>query len=156
VHGLKYLFGTDGDVYPIVGSGARGSTRLLPASSLPANAWRSCVTGILAIAWPPSPRRYGVEVFDINGEWGRAIQVDTVRDALANHGPFDVLGVVYAETSTGALNPLPELAALAREFGIPIIVDAITGFAGTPLELDAWGIDVCISASQKASRHRLD
>jgi alanine-glyoxylate transaminase/serine-glyoxylate transaminase/serine-pyruvate transaminase len=91
-----------------------------------------------------------VNVPDINGEWGRAITVDTVRQALNEHGPFDVLGVVYAETSTGALNPLPELSALAKEFGIPILVDAITGFAGTPLELDAWNIDMCVSASQKA------
>jgi len=150
VNGLKYLFGTDGDVYPIVGSGSTGLDAAI--ASFVATGKRMAVVrnGYFGDRMATIAKAYGVDVFDINGEWGRAIQVATVREALTNHGPFDVLGVVYAETSTGALNPLPELAALAKEFGIPIIVDAITGFAGTPLELDAWGIDMCISASQKA------
>lgn len=150
VHGLKYLFGTEGDVYPIVGSGSTGLDAAI--ASFVATGKRMAIVrnGYFGDRMATIAKAYGVEVFDINGEWGRAIKVETVREALTNNGPFDVLGVVYAETSTGALNPLPELAALAKEFGIPIIVDAITGFAGTPLELDAWGIDVCISASQKA------
>lgn len=150
VRGLKHLFGTEGDVCPIVGSGSTGLDSMI--ASFVATGKRMAIVrnGYFGDRMAIIANSYGVNVHDINGEWGRAITVDTVRQALNEHGPFDVLGVVYAETSTGALNPLPELAALAKEFGIPILVDAITGFAGTPLELDAWGIDVCVSASQKA------
>jgi alanine-glyoxylate transaminase/serine-glyoxylate transaminase/serine-pyruvate transaminase len=150
VSGLKHLFGTEGDVYPIVGSGSTGLDSMI--ASFVATGKRMAIVrnGYFGDRMAIIAHSYGVNVHDINGEWGRAITVDTVRQALNEHGPFDVLGVVYAETSTGALNPLPELSALAKEFGIPILVDAITGFAGTPLELDAWNIDMCVSASQKA------
>jgi aspartate aminotransferase-like enzyme len=150
VGNLKHLFGTIGDVYPIVGSGSTGLDAMI--ASFVATGKRMAVVrnGYFGDRMATIAQAYGVSVFDITGEWGRAITVDTVRQALIANGPFDVLGVVYAETSTGALNPLPELAALAHELGLPILVDAITGFAGTPLELDAWGIDVCVSASQKA------
>ena len=147
---LKHLFGTSGDVYPMVGSGSTGLDSMI--ASFVATGKRMAIVrnGYFGDRLAIIAKSYGVEVFDITGEWGRAITVDQVRQALNEHGPFDVLGVVYAETSTGALNPLPEIAALAKEFGLPIVVDAVTGFAGTPLELDAWGIDMCVSASQKA------
>ena len=150
VDNLKHLFGTSGDVFPMVGSGSTGLDAAIASAVATGKRMAIVRNGYFGDRLATIAQAYGVTVFDIPGEWGRAITVDTVRTALANNGPFDVLGVVYAETSTGALNPLPELAAVAKEFGIPIIVDAITGFAGTPLEMDAWGIDICISASQKA------
>jgi alanine-glyoxylate transaminase/serine-glyoxylate transaminase/serine-pyruvate transaminase len=57
--------------------------------------------------------------------------------------------MVHAETSTGVLNPVRELAAIAREHGALTIVDAVTSFGGMPLDVGAWGIDACYSCTQK-------
>ncbi len=57
--------------------------------------------------------------------------------------------MVHAETSTGVLNSVRELAAVAREFDALTIVDAVTSFGGVPLDVGAWGIDACYSCTQK-------
>ncbi len=57
--------------------------------------------------------------------------------------------MVHAETSTGVLNPVRELAGIAREHGALTIVDAVTSFGGHPLDVGAWGIDACYSCTQK-------
>ena len=60
------------------------------------------------------------------------------------------IALVHHETSTGVLNPLPEIAALAKEYDLAVIVDAVASLGGTPMEVDAWGIDACVSVPNKA------
>jgi alanine-glyoxylate transaminase/serine-glyoxylate transaminase/serine-pyruvate transaminase len=60
-----------------------------------------------------------------------------------------VIAVVHAETSTGALTDIGPIAAIARETGALLLVDAVTSLGGIPLEVDAWGIDACYSGTQK-------
>jgi len=81
-------------------------------------------------------------------EWGRACDPDALRTQLKAKAA-DVVALVHAETSTGVLNPVPELAAIAREHGALTIVDAVTSFAGHPLDVGGWGIDACYSCTQK-------
>ena len=92
--------------------------------------------------------RYGAAVHRVEGEWGRAIDPETVRRAAAAHGA-DVVAVVHAETSTGVRNPVPEIAAAARERDALVIVDAVTSLGGMPVDVASWGADVCYSGSQK-------
>jgi alanine-glyoxylate transaminase/serine-glyoxylate transaminase/serine-pyruvate transaminase len=92
--------------------------------------------------------RYGATVTRLEVEWGRACDPDKLRQALAA-SPVDVVALVHAETSTGVLNPIRELAAIAREHDALVIVDAVTSLGGHPLDIAAWGIDACYSCSQK-------
>jgi alanine-glyoxylate transaminase/serine-glyoxylate transaminase/serine-pyruvate transaminase len=92
--------------------------------------------------------RYGASVTRLSGEWGRACDPDDVRQALAS-APVDLVAIVHAETSTGVLNPVSELAAVAHEHGALVLVDAVTSFGGHPLDVGAWDIDVCYSCTQK-------
>jgi alanine-glyoxylate transaminase/serine-glyoxylate transaminase/serine-pyruvate transaminase len=93
-------------------------------------------------------QRYGGEISRLDVEWGRACDPDALRRALART-PVDVVAIVHAETSTGVLNPVQQLAAIAREHGALVIVDAVTSFGGHPLDVGAWGIDACYSCTQK-------
>jgi aspartate aminotransferase-like enzyme len=64
---------------------------------------------------------------------------------------YDAVTVVHSETSTGALNPIRELAAVAHESGdVLLLVDSVTGLAGAPVETDAWKLDFVLTGSQKA------
>jgi alanine-glyoxylate transaminase/serine-glyoxylate transaminase/serine-pyruvate transaminase len=92
--------------------------------------------------------RYDASVQRLEVEWGRACTPDALRAALAAR-PADVVCLVHAETSTGVLNPVQALAAVAREHGALTIVDAVTSFGGHPLDVGAWHIDACYSCSQK-------
>jgi len=92
--------------------------------------------------------RYGASVARVEGEWGRAADPKALRRALDN-ARADVVAMVHAETSTGVLNPIREMAAVAREHDALTIVDAVTSFGGHPLETEAWGLDAVYSCTQK-------
>jgi alanine-glyoxylate transaminase/serine-glyoxylate transaminase/serine-pyruvate transaminase len=81
-------------------------------------------------------------------EWGRACDPEALRTHL-KATPADVVAMVHAETSTGVVNAVRELAAIAREHGALTIVDAVTSLGGMPLEVGAWGIDAAYSCTQK-------
>ena len=84
--------------------------------------------------------RYGATVTRLEVEWGRACDPEALR-ALLKTTPVDLVAVVHAETSTGALNPVQALSAIAREHGALVVVDAVTSLGGHPVDVGGWGID---------------
>ena len=92
--------------------------------------------------------RFGADVHVIDGEWGRAIDPGIV-DRVIGGLRFDLLTVVHAETSTGVLNPVDEIAALARARGAALVVDAVTSLGALPVKAGAWGAAAVYSCSQK-------
>ena len=92
----------------------------------------------------------GVETEALNVPLGEGHSPEMLRDALAKGG-FDAVTVVHSETSTGVLNPIAELARVAHDAGdVALLVDSVTGVAGTAVETDAWKLDFVLTGSQKA------
>jgi alanine-glyoxylate transaminase/serine-glyoxylate transaminase/serine-pyruvate transaminase len=108
----------------------------------------SLVGGYFADRIAQMSQRYGGVVTRLDYEWGRAVDPDAVRRALAASGA-DVVTVVHAETSTGVINPVQDVAAIAKAHGALTIVDAVTSLGGHPLDMAAWEIDACYSCAQK-------
>jgi alanine-glyoxylate transaminase/serine-glyoxylate transaminase/serine-pyruvate transaminase len=94
--------------------------------------------------------RYGAKVRRLDLEWGKACEPDALRQAL-RAGPADIVAMVHAETSTGVLNSVRELAAVAWEHDALTIVDAVSSFGGVPLDVGEWGIDACYSCTAEVS-----
>lgn len=92
----------------------------------------------------------GLEGDVLDAEWGSAHDPARVAEALKGKG-YDAVTVVHSETSTGALNPIADLARVVHASGDAVLlVDSVTGVAGNPVESDAWGLDVVLTGSQKA------
>ena len=108
----------------------------------------SIVTGYFGDRLAEMSRRYGAEVQRLEVEWGRACHPDAVARAL-EASSADVVTVVHAETSTGVLNPVREVASIAHEHGALVVVDAVTSLGAMPLDATAWELDVVYSCSQK-------
>jgi alanine-glyoxylate transaminase/serine-glyoxylate transaminase/serine-pyruvate transaminase len=92
--------------------------------------------------------RYGAVVRRLEVEWGKACDPGAL-DAALKAERADIVAIVQAETSTGVLNPVEPLAAIARDHGALTVLDAVTSFGGHPLDVGAWGIDACYSCTQK-------
>ncbi|MCW5317718.1 aminotransferase class V-fold PLP-dependent enzyme [Nostoc sp. KVJ3] len=92
--------------------------------------------------------RYSADVRTITKPWGQVFNLDELKTALETHRPA-ILALVHAETSTGARQPLEGVADLCREFGTLLLVDTVTSLGGVPIFLDAWGVDLAYSCSQK-------
>ncbi|WP_341527673.1 alanine--glyoxylate aminotransferase family protein [Nostoc sp. UHCC 0302] len=92
--------------------------------------------------------RYGADVRTITKPWGQVFTLAEIRTAVETHRPA-ILALVHAETSTGARQPLEGVAEVCREFGTLLLVDTVTSLGGVPIFLDAWGVDLAYSCSQK-------
>jgi alanine-glyoxylate transaminase / serine-glyoxylate transaminase / serine-pyruvate transaminase len=92
--------------------------------------------------------RYGATVTRLDVEWGRACDPEALRVALSRTR-VDIVAMVHAETSTGVLNPVRELAAIARDHDALVLVDAVTSLGGHPFDVGSWGIDAAYSCTQK-------
>lgn len=107
------------------------------------------INGVFGGRMAEIARRCRAEVITVDGEWGRAVDVDAVAETLDQHPDAKVLAVVHAETSTGAASDVASLAQLAHEHDCLILVDAVTSLGGIPLKVDEWGLDAVYSGTQK-------
>lgn len=93
-------------------------------------------------------RRSGAEVRVLTCPWGEVFNPADLRRALEEQ-PARMVALVHAETSTGALQPLDEIARLVHAQGGLVLIDAVTSLGGLPLHVDASGLDVVYSGAQK-------
>jgi alanine-glyoxylate transaminase/serine-glyoxylate transaminase/serine-pyruvate transaminase len=92
--------------------------------------------------------RLGADVRVHRVPLGAAIDPDGLDAALTQHAPT-LLALVHGETSTGVLNPVPELAKVVARHGALWSLDAVTTVGMLPFEFDAWGVDYAYTGSQK-------
>jgi len=146
---MRQVFRTEGDVFLLVSSGTGGIEAGI--SSLLAPGERALVAdnGFFGERLAIIARLRGLEVVTVTAPWGEPIAPEAVRTILEKDAGIAGLIVVHHETSTGVLNPLPALGSLARQFNVPFIVDAVSSLGGEELAMDDWGIDLCVTASQK-------
>ncbi|WP_434730887.1 alanine--glyoxylate aminotransferase family protein [Thermogladius sp. KZ2Tp1] len=83
-------------------------------------------------------------------ELGKAVKPEELDDALKKNPDVEAVTITYNETSTGVLNPLRELAKVAKEHGKLVFVDAVSAMGAADIKVDAWGIDLVFASSQKA------
>ncbi len=150
---LQRLFETRSRVFIVVASG----------SGLQEAAIRNCVGGrvVCFVNGAFSQRWHDVavgcdkQVTRVDVAWNTAVKPQVVAEALRKalaEGPVDAITVVHNETSTGVTSPVAEIAAAVRAVSPDtlVLVDAVSSFGGTRIPVDAWGIDVLLTSSQKA------
>ena len=147
---LRRLFKADEQALTIATSGTGTSAMEAAVANVVSEGTRAVVvvTGYFGDRLVQIMERYGARVRRIDVEWGRAVDPALLRAELKKEGA-DVVGIVHAETSTGVINPVKELTAIAREFGALTVVDMVTSLGGHPVDLAAWGVDAAYSCSQK-------
>jgi alanine-glyoxylate transaminase/serine-glyoxylate transaminase/serine-pyruvate transaminase len=107
-----------------------------------------CVKGFFGQRMVDVATRTGATLTVLERPWGEVFDPEQVRDVLKKVRP-KVLGIVHAETSTGAWQPVEELGTLCREFGTLLLFDTVTSLGCVPVALDDWGVDAAFSCSQK-------
>jgi len=131
----------------ISGTGTAGMEAAVANVTKPGSRALVVVTGYFGDRLAQMLERYGATVSRVQVEWGRACDPAQVESALAQ--PADIVAMVHGETSTGVVNPVHDIAAIAQAHGALTIVDAVTTLGGVPLKTGASQIDVCYSCTQK-------
>jgi aspartate aminotransferase-like enzyme len=150
--GLAELIGTTGEVLLLTGSGSGAMEAAVVNTLSPGDRVLVVSIGAFGDRFASIASAFGADVERLDVEWGRSASPDSLRDHLARADAYRAVLVTHNETSTGVANPLRALAEVVREApGEPLlIVDGISGLGAMPFEMDAWGVDLVISASQKA------
>ena len=150
--GLGELIGTGGEIVLLTGSGSGALEAAVVNTLSPGDRVLSVNIGAFGDRFAKIASAFGADVETLAFEWGTAATPDALRDHLAAADPYRAVLVTHNETSTGVANPLRDLAAVVRDGpGEPLmLVDGISGLGAMPFEMDAWGVDLVVSASQKA------
>jgi alanine-glyoxylate transaminase / serine-glyoxylate transaminase / serine-pyruvate transaminase len=146
---LRELFQTQNRLaLPMSGTGSAGMETCFVNLLEPGDVALVGVNGVFGTRMVDVAQRCGAHVDTVEAEWGTALDPQQFKDALAKK-QYKMVAVVHAETSTGVLQPLDDIAAVVRESGALLLVDAVTSLGGAPVRVDEVGIDVCYSGTQK-------
>lgn len=147
---LQELFGTQNQwTFALSGTGTSGMQAALTNLLETGDAALVAVNGFFGQRLAEIARRLGAEVDVIERPFGEIFSVEEIEAALSRKH-YKVLALVHAETSTGALQA--EIGAIcdaAHRHGTLVVLDTVTSLGGVPVTVDAWGVDIAYSASQK-------
>ena len=146
---LRRAFRTENRrTFPVSGTSRSGMEAAVVTLVEPGERVVVVENGRFGLLFEDIARRAGAEVTVVRAPWGSPVDPADVGRALAT-APAAAVLVVHAETSTGVINPVRDVAALAHRHGTPVVVDAVCSFTGAPLDSDAWGLDVVVAGTQK-------
>ena len=146
---LREVFQTQNRLaLPISGTGSAGMETCFVNLIEPGDTVLIGVNGVFGTRMVDVAQRCGAQVDTVDAEWGTALDAQNFKTALAKK-KYKLVAVVHAETSTGVLQPLDDIAKLVHESGALLLVDAVTSLGGAPVRVDELGIDACYSGTQK-------
>jgi aspartate aminotransferase-like enzyme len=146
---LREVFRTETDVLMFTASGTAAMESAVANLVAPGDAVTAVSAGYFGERWQGLANAYGANVDAVEYEWGEVPSADDLAARLRER-PAKVVLLTHSETSTGVVADVQALAAVAKDAGAIVVVDAVSSLGAVPLESDAWGIDVVCSGSQKA------
>ena len=147
---LRLVFQTDeGLAIALPGTGSAGMQAGLNSLLEPGDTVVICSCGYFGERMADMAERLGANAVVLRGEWGMPFPAEMLEEELGRHDAVKMVSVVHAETSTGVLQPLNEIARLAKASGALLMVDAVTSLGGSDFAFDETGIDYAYSCSQK-------
>ena len=150
--GMKPFFGTTSDVAMLTCAGSGGLEAAVVNTLSPGDRVLGVSIGSFGDRFAKIASIYGADVTKLDVEWGDAASPAAVADALRANPGYRAVLLTHNETSTGVMNPIADLAAAIRDASPEslILVDSVSGLGAVPFEMDAWGVDVVVTGSQKA------
>ncbi|MDD5019211.1 MAG: alanine--glyoxylate aminotransferase family protein [Candidatus Omnitrophica bacterium] len=146
---LKGAFQTKNDVFVLTSSG----TGAMEASVVNLLSWgdKALViqAGKFGERWTELCQAYGIKPIVIDVEWGKSLDPQVLKETLSKEPAVKAVFTTLCETSTGVTSDIKAFGQVVRETEAVLVVDAISGLGAIDLQMDAWGVDVVVSGSQK-------
>lgn len=146
---MKEVMRTKNDVYIIMGSGTAAMEAAIANLVAPGDAVLNLINGKFGERYGELTQAFGGKPVPLEVEWGKAIKPEMVDEALKKNPNIKFVTLVHNETSTGVLNPAPEIAKVVKDHGKVLIVDGVTSVGGDYVYPDKWGFDVLVTGTQK-------
>ncbi|MDD2752069.1 MAG: alanine--glyoxylate aminotransferase family protein [Candidatus Omnitrophica bacterium] len=147
--GLKYIFQTSNDVYILTSSGTGAMEAAVVNLLSCGDTALSVQGGKFGERWTELCKAYGINAEIINVEWGKAVSAQEIANKLKANPKIKAVFTTLCETSTGVATDIEAIGKVVKDSEAVLVVDAISGLGAIDLKTDAWGVDVCVSGSQK-------
>jgi aspartate aminotransferase-like enzyme len=147
--GVQELYRTRQPVVPYASSGTGVLEAAVVNTLSPGDRVLALSCGAFGNRFSRIARTYGAEVTHVEVEWGTGVPPELLEEHLRK-GDYRAVLVTHNETSTGVQNDLESLARARGDRPVLMLVDAVSSLGAIPLEMDGWGLDVVVTASQKA------
>ena len=153
LHDLSALFATSGKSYIYIANGHGAWEAALTNVLSKGDKVLVLESGMFALAWGDAAARLGVEIEVLQGDWRHAVPPEQVEARLRKDTgrPIKAILAVHIDTSTGILTDIAAIGDVIKAVGHDALfmVDAVASLGCVPFEMDAWGVDVAMSGSQK-------
>lgn len=146
---VKRVFQTKHDVILMQGEGVLGLEAAVANILNPRDKVLVCDSGPFGKWFRVYVENYEGVAVEASVDPREVMNVELVKKVMDEHKDLKALTIVHCETPCGTLNPIGEICKEAKKRGLMTIVDAVASLGGVDVRPDAWGIDICISASQK-------
>lgn len=146
---LRAIFRTEQDAFIMQGEAVLGLEAAAANLVEPGDKCLNLVSGVYGAGYRRYFERYGGRVVEVSVPYDEALDPGEVEKILRREGDVKLIAIVHSETPSGTVNPVRELAALARQYNALIIVDVVSSLGGMPVEMDAWGLDVAVAGPHK-------
>ncbi len=147
--GLKYIFCTDNPVVIFASSGTGAMEAAVSNFCSLNDKVIVIVGGKFGKRWAEIGYTYGLNVLELNIEWGMAPSIEDIRELLDKNPDVKAVFTTLCETSTATVYDVKEMGEILKNKDTILIVDAISGLGQDRLLTDAWGVDVVVGGSQK-------
>ncbi len=146
---LRFVFQTENKMtLPISGTGSAGMEAAVANLLEPGDSILVGVNGYFSERLCDMAGRYGAEVRRLEKPWGEVFYPEEIEMELRRK-PANVVALVQAETSTGALTPMQGMADVVHDHAGLLLMDCVTSLGGIPVKIDEWGVDIAYSCTQK-------
>ncbi len=147
---LQFAFKTKNQLtLPISAPGSAGMEACFVNLLEPGDRVVVCQNGVFGGRMKENVERCGATAIMVEDQWGAAVDLEKVEQALKDNAGIKVLAFVHAETSTGAVSDARALCQLAQKYDCLTIVDTVTSLGGIEVDVDGWGADAVYSGTQK-------
>ncbi len=150
MQGLKKAMGTSNDTLILTASGSGAMEASVSNFFSNGDKVVVCSAGKFGERWAEMVKAFGLDAIVLTEEYGSVVSPERLAETLKANPDVKGVFIQASETSTGAAHDVEAMAKLIRETEAIFIVDAITGLGTMPLDIDGWGIDICIGGSQKS------
>jgi len=148
--GLKYVFGTEEDVFVLTSSGSGAMETAVINTLNPGDKVITLSGGKFGERWGKICRAYGVEVREIELEWGELFSKEQLAEELKALPETKAVFATLSETSSGTVYDIQGYGEVIAKTNAILVVDGISGIGATPCPMDEWKVDIMVAGSQKS------
>ena len=147
---MKYVLGTAQDVYTITGSGTAAMEASVACVAAPGETIIAVRGGKFGERWSELGAAFGAKTVNLDVEWGTPVTPREIAEALQAHPDAVAVYTTQCETSTATIADVEGIAREVAKTPALLVVDGISSIGAVPLKMDAWGVDIAVTGSQKA------